>query len=78
MEQLLVSRLQYRSASRRGQPSTRSRVRVHLQVLLTYKLVFNLNLALVFRDLLEFSKNALALPPECYQRPHIHGLVRAF
>ena len=37
-----------------------------------------LNLVLVFRDLFGFSKEALALPPECYQRPHVHGLIRAF
>ena len=64
-------------ASRRGQPSMLSRVRVHLQVLLTYKLVSYLNLALVFRDLFRSSNEALALPPECYQRPHVHGLIRA-
>ena len=60
-----------------GQPSTRSKVQAHSQVLSTYRLVIYLNLALVFRDLFGSSNNALALPQECYKRPHVHGLVRA-
>ena len=55
--------------SRAGHPSTRTRVRIHSQILLTYKPVIYLNLALVFRDLFGSLKNAMALPQECFQRP---------
>ena len=59
-----------------------------LQVLLAYKPVLNLNLVLALKRLSEvplvtidrfgvISTNlTLALPHECYQCPHVHGLTK--
>ena len=47
------------------------------QVLSACKLVFDLNLVLASRDVLG-SHLTLALPSECYQRPHNHGLTSSF